>query len=126
MDTVKIMLGELVVARESVAGLRKDLRDAIVRVKTLRDSIKTARFDVRESRKTALAAKAVERKAKAEARAAAKAARIAKLEAKLLALKSPKNVRKANQKPSKAKVYTPAEVAALNAWTNRPAKRKVS
>ena len=109
---LKQMRGEILMKRE-------ELKDLIVAAKQARAVIKNLRAIVREEAKIARVVKEDHRRAVREAREAKKAernaVRIQKLEAKLLALKSPKATRKANQKASAAKVYSADEIAALNA-----------
>lgn len=98
---------------------REELKDLIQATKSIRARLKNLRTDIRREVQINRVVKEDARRLAREARAAKKAERnalrIQKLEAKLLALKSPKATRKANQKASAAKVYSADEIAALNA-----------
>lgn len=113
MNTVKQMRADLLMKRE-------ELKDLIQATKNIRAHLKNLRTDIRREVQINRVVKEDQRRLVREARAAKKAERnalrIQKLEAKLLALKSPKAVRKANQKASAAKVYS---AGAANAALNR-------
>jgi hypothetical protein len=110
--TANEMREAIKIQRQEIAQLRNTLKAHIGGLKMLRQNLlrevqinRVVKEDHRRAVREAREAKKAERNA----------VRIQKLEAKLLALKSPKATRKANQKASAAKVYSADEIAALNA-----------
>lgn len=77
------------------------------------------RFDAAAERALNRSARAAEREARKVARAEKRAAKIAALESRLAAMREralgPKQVRKNYRKASAVKVWSPEEIAALNA-----------
>ena len=106
--TLNQMRAAVKTQRAEIVALRNTLKAHVAGLKTLRADIKREVSINRVVKEDA-------RRLKRESREAKKVERIAKLEAKLLALKSPKAVRKANQKASAVKVFSADEIAALNA-----------
>lgn len=96
----------------ALGNARQELKDTLERVKELRVKIANLRLDVAAER-------ALNRSARAAAREERAAARIAKAEARLQALRdkasAPKQIRKNYRKASQGVVYTPEQIAALNA-----------
>jgi HD superfamily phosphodiesterase len=105
--------------RAEIAALRNTLKAHVVGLKNLRSKIKeevivnrAVKADARTAKRAAAFFKKAER---LKAREAKRLERIAQMEAKLLALKSPKAMRKANQKAGPVVSYSPEQIAAMNA-----------
>ena len=94
--------------RMTVNEMKADLKAKIASIKQTRQEVKTLRNDIKRERD-------IQKIVKQDSRAARKAAQIAKLEAKLLAMKSPKAVRKASQKAGPVVSYTAEQIAEMNA-----------
>jgi exopolysaccharide biosynthesis protein len=94
--------------RMTVNEMKADLKAKIALIKQTRQDLKTLRSDIKRERD-------IQKIVKQDSRAARKAAQIAKLEAKLLAMKSPKSLRKASQKASPVVSYTAEQIAEMNA-----------
>lgn len=96
----------------ALGNARTELKEALERVKELRMKVSNFKFDLKLERALA---KSERKKAREEKRAE----RIAKLEAKLEAARlkasAPKTIRKNYRKASKGVVYTPEQIAAINA-----------
>jgi hypothetical protein len=116
--------------RTVLAAERSTMKINLDTIKGLRESVKTSRKRQKELRADIRREAQINRVVKADARRLVKeqrvanraskvAARIAKAEARLQALRdkanAPKQVRKNQRKASPVKVYSPQEIAALNA-----------
>lgn len=92
----------------ALVNARQELKDTLERVKELRVKIANLRLDV-----------AAERAARKVARAQKRAAKIAAMEQRLAEMRlrenAPKQIRKNYRKASTGVVYTPEQIAALNA-----------
>ena len=92
----------------ALGNARQELKDTLERVKELRVKIANLRLDV-----------AAERAARKVARAQKRAAKIAAMEQRLAEMRlkenAPKQIRKNYRKASTGVVYTPEQIAALNA-----------
>lgn len=101
---------------ETINGLRESVKASRKRQKELREKI---REEAKINRVVKADARRLAREQRAAKRAEKIAARIAKAEARLQALRlkanAPKQVRKNQRKASDVKVYSPQEIAALNA-----------
>ena len=96
----------------ALVNARQELKNTLERVKELRMKVANLRFDAacerayqKSTRQMLQAQKRLERIAKIEAR----------LEAMRLKASAPKQIRKNYRKPSDVTVYSPEQIAALNA-----------
>ena len=103
----------------ALGSARSELKDTLERVKELRIKVANLRLDVADERRLLKIANESARAVHAATREQKRAERIAKMEAKLDAMRlkanSQKQTRRRNQKASVAVVYSPEQIAALNA-----------
>ena len=103
----------------ALGNARSELKDTLERVKELRIKVANLRLDVADERRLQRIANESARAVRAATREQKRAERIAKMEAKLDAMRlkanSQKQTRRRNQKASVAVVYSPEQIAALNA-----------
>ena len=98
---------------------RYELGEAIERVKELRMKVSNLRLDVAAERALNRSARVAEREERKVAREQKRAAKIAAMEQRLAEMRlkanAPKEIRKNYRKASEGVVYTPEQIAALNA-----------
>jgi D-alanine-D-alanine ligase-like ATP-grasp enzyme len=103
----------------ALVNARQELKDTLERVKELRVKVKNLRIDASVERSLARIVREDERKLRAQKRAEKRAAKIVAMEQRLAEMRmralAPKQVRKANRKASAGVVYSPEQIAALNA-----------
>ena len=103
----------------ALGNARQELKDTLERVKELRVKIANLRLDVVAERALNRSARAAELEARKIARAQKRAAKIAAMEQRLAEMRlkenAPKQIRKNYRKASTGVVYTPEQIAALNA-----------
>ena len=96
----------------ALVNARQELKDALERVKEARMKVANLRLD-------AAAERALNKSARVAAREEKRLAKIAKMEARLEAMRlkavAPKTIRANYRKPSQGTVYSPEQIAALNA-----------
>jgi ribosomal protein S15P/S13E len=96
----------------ALVNARQELKNTLERVKELRMKVSNLQFD-------AAAERAYQKSTRQMLRAQKRLERIAKIEARLEAMRlkasAPKQIRKNYRKPSNVTVYSPEQIAALNA-----------
>ena len=106
-------------SQAALVNARSELKDNLERVKELRVKVKNLRLDAAAERALNRSARAAEREARVVARAEKRAAKIAAMEQRLAEMRlkenAPKQIRKNYRKASTGVVYTPEQIAALNA-----------
>ena len=103
----------------ALESARQELKVALERVKELRALTKFLRTDAKNERVLDRIVREEQRNLRAQKRAEKREARITKMEQRLQTLRekslAPKNVRRKNRKASVGVIYSPEQIAALNA-----------